>query len=456
MENEFLISPFQWRYGSKEMRSLWSEENKRLLWRKVWYFLLRAFCEVTGTKVDLKNVLKKIWDLDISKSTETEREFKHDLFAELKTFADQLGKDGQFLHFGATSYDVEDNADALRFYDATKIVLKKLVFLCDVLADLSERYKSFTCLGYTHLQPAQPTTLGHRFAYYLQDLIFEGKALDQILRNFRVRGLRGAVGTSASWCAVFGKKKFKKLEKLFLRQIGFKAFEISSQIQCRKLEQMILQILGGVASTIHKIALDIRILSSFGEVFESYQTNRIGSSAMPFKKNPSTSEQICSLCRHLILLVNNHLMNSSLNALERTLDDSANRRIFIPECFLIIDHVLDSVSEVLQNIVVNTEEIQKNLKYHCVYILEPLKLFLTLEGYGVVEAHSLSRQISDYGLSDVQKILDIAQQKFKLSQESARKLKHLGFNPERYIGLIEEYIGNVLTSYKTWKDKLKI
>lgn len=358
------LSPFTWRYGSTAMRKIWSEENKRKLWRKIWVELASAqHKQGLLTKEELDDLIKYKDSVDIEKAHEIEKEIRHDLMAEIKTYAQQATIGGGKIHLGATSMDIEDNADTLRIKESLVLIEQQLQTLLQAFVKKIEEYKTTPCMGYTHLQPAEPTTLGYRFAFYAQDLLFDVKLFSFIKTMQKGKGMKGAVGTAASYTALVGEEKAQQIENEVMQALGIDAVTIASQTSPRKLEYFVSMLLSSIAQSLNKFAFDLRLMQSpgFGEWQEPFGQKQVGSSAMPFKRNPWKAEQICSLARIVFHLAETARDNASLMLLERTLDDSANRRIYIPEMFLAIDEMLTSATKIVEGLVINEKQITKNL-----------------------------------------------------------------------------------------------
>ncbi len=362
-------SPFSWRYGSPEMRELFSEINRRITWRKVWVALARSQKKLgLISKSEFADIEKHQNDIDIETAHKFEINLKHDLMAELKTFASQSKVGGGKIHFGATSQDIEDNADILLIKEAIKIVEEKLKTLLLEMSKVIESNKDLVCMAYTHLQPAEPTTLGYRFSFYAQDLLIDLELLNFIKKQVKGKGLKGAVGNAASYYSIL-EDKAENLEKEVLADLGIEAFEVTTQVYPRKLDYLILTLLSSIAASLYKFAFDIRILQSsgFGEIQEPFGDKQVGSSAMPFKRNPILSEKICSLARQITNLSRTAWDNAAHSLLERTLDDSAARRIIIPESFLGIDEILTQAINIVSGMKINKDQIEKNLNKYGPY-----------------------------------------------------------------------------------------
>ncbi len=361
------LSPFTWRYGSTHMRHIWSESYKRKLWRKIWVALAKIQAkEGLVTKEELDDLIAHQNEIAIEESHKIEQEIHHDLMAEIKVFASQAKIGGGKIHLGATSMDIEDNTDAIRMQESLVLIEQKLQLLLSAFSKKIETYKDTVCMAYTHLQPAEPTTMGYRFALYAQDLLFDLKFLRFGKEMLKGKGIKGAVGTSASYVSLLDREKALTLEKEVMEELGIEPVLISGQTAPRKIEYIIASMLSSIAQTGYKFAFDLRLMQSpgFGEWQEPFGTKQVGSSAMPFKRNPIKAEQVCSLARLVFQLEGVARDNAAHSLLERTLDDSANRRVFLAEMFLAIDTILQSLHSILEGLIMNEKQIQKNLSLH--------------------------------------------------------------------------------------------
>ncbi len=358
-------SPFSWRYGSEKMRQIFSEENKYRLWRKVWVALAEAQAkEGLVSEEELADLKKHQDEIDIERIWEIEKDTRHDVVAAIKEFAEKAKVGGGKIHLGATSMDVSDNAETIRITEALSIIEKQLINLLKIFGKKINQYADFVCMGYTHLQPAEPTTLGYRFAFYAQDLLLDLELLRFVKKNLKSKGLKGAVGTAASYVKLSDNKKANEMEASVLKELSIEAFEITNQTAPRKIEVLVGNVLAGIAQSLNKFAFDLRIMQSpgFGEWQEPFGKSQVGSSAMPFKKNPVKSEQICSLARLVAHLSKISWDNAAYILLERTLDDSASRRVMLPEIFLAVDEILNSSINILDGLIINERKIKKNLE----------------------------------------------------------------------------------------------
>lgn len=390
-------SPFSWRYGSDEMRVIFSEVNKRRTWRKVWVALARAQSKLgLVTKKELADLVSHQDEIDIKKAHQIELEIKHDLMAEIKTYAFQAKIGGGKIHLGATSQDIEDNADIINFQKALAIVETRLKDLIYEFSKRIDENKNLICMGYTHLQPAEPTTLGYRFCVYAQDLLLDLKYLAFLKRQIKGKGMKGAVGTSASYFSLFGQGA-RDMEEAVLADLQIEAFEIAGQVYPRKIDFLIITFLSAIAQSLYKFAFDVRIMQSpgFSEWMEPFSQNQVGSSAMPFKRNPQTSERICSISRFISSLGNVAWENAANSLLERTLDDSAARRIIIPQAFLAVDEILMHSIMIVTGLKINKVNIQRNLNLYGPFAgCESLMMQAVRNGADRQEIHEVIRRIS--------------------------------------------------------------
>jgi len=367
MEHGTYASPFSWRYGRAELRRLFSEEERRRLWRAVWVVLAESQHRAgLVSAAELEDIRAHASAVDIAAAHEIEREIGHDLMAEIRVFAAQAKVGGGKIHLGATSMDIEDTVETYRMRVALGSIGTELQALLRDFAELIERYADFACIGFTHLQPAEPTTLGYRFAVYAQDVLIDEEQLRFTYEQTTAKGIRGAVGTSASYERLLRGtgRTSKDQEAEILERFDLRSREISTQTYPRKLDYLILSTLAGIGASLSKFAADVRILSSpgFGELAEPFGKKQVGSSAMPFKRNPILSERIDSLARLLPAYADVVWQNAATNYLERTLDDSANRRLVIPEAFLCSDEIVGLARRVAQGLRVDERRATLNLR----------------------------------------------------------------------------------------------
>lgn len=399
MNYETYLSPFTWRYGSDEMRHIWSLAHKRRLWRRIWVALAEAQALaglVTPEQVDDLRAHQD--DIDIERAHELEQDLKHDLMAEVHTYAEQCAAGGGIIHLGATSMDVEDNADALRLKESTALILQKLADVLLIMADKIDHHSEAVCMAFTHLQPAEPTTLGYRLAFYAQDLLADYANLKRIHAGIKGKGFKGAVGTSASYTQLLaGSMTPRQMEAHIMEALGLTAFEVSNQTYPRRQDWEIVTALAGLSITIAKFAFDLRLLQSppFGEWREPFGKSQIGSSAMPFKRNPVNAENINSLARLVAALPQVLWENAAYSLLERTLDDSGNRREVLPTAFLASDELLRRMKRLLNGLIVDEYGVRRNLDIYGTFAAtERLLMEAVRSGGNRQELHEVIRENS--------------------------------------------------------------
>lgn len=377
-------SPYSWRYASPEMRHIWSENHKRLLWRQIWVALAEVESQYgLVTKEQLDDLRAHADQIDIPRALQIEAEIHHDLFAELKTFAEQSRAGGGILHLGATSMDIEDNADVMRMRESLDLVLYKLGQLLIQLARQIDLWAAYPIIAFTHLQPAEPSTLGYRLAQYAQDLFFDWHDLKEKRQNIRGKGFKGAVGTGAAYAELIGVENLAQFEERLSQLLDLPFFPVASQTYPRKQDYRIISSLAGMGASLYKFGFDLRILQSpmVGEWAEPFGSKQVGSSAMPFKKNPINAEKIDSLARYLSQLPRLAWDNAAHSLLERTLDDSANRRTLLPEAFLCSDELLDVAMELIKGIQFDQVAMARNLAtYNPFAATERVLMALVKEG----------------------------------------------------------------------------
>ena len=358
------LSPFTWRYGSPELRQIWSETHKRRLWRQLWLALAETQAEYgLVTREQVADLRAHVDEVDIPRALAIEAEIHHDLMAEVRTFAEQAPLGGGIIHLGATSMDIEDNADALRVAHSLDLVLDGLRKLLLLFAGKIEVYAGTSLMAFTHLQPAEPSTLGYRLAFYAQDLLADWRALSAARSDLKGKGFKGAVGTGASYGELIGVERLAEFEQKLSARLDLPFFPIATQVYPRKQDYSVIGALAGLGGSLYKFAFDLRLLQSppVGELSEPFGSKQVGSSAMPFKRNPINAEKIDSLARSLAGMPRLAWDNAAHSLLERTLDDSANRRTLLPEAFLTADELLRTASRLVEGLVVNSGALAHNL-----------------------------------------------------------------------------------------------
>ena len=359
-------NPLNTRYASREMQENFGDEKRFRLWRKLWIALAESEMElglpVTQEQVDEMKAHAE--DIDYERAEEYERQVRHDVMAHVKTFGDAAPKAAPIIHLGATSCFVDCNSEVMIMRDALDIITRKLVNVMEKLKNFALRYKDVPTLGFTHLQPAQLTTVGKRATLWLQDLMLDYENVENLYAHFRLRGVKGTTGTQASFLELFDgdSERVKELERRVVKKLGWdKVYGVTGQTYPRKFDYNVLCVLSQIAQSAYKFSNDIRILQNMKEIEEPFEKSQIGSSAMAYKRNPMRSERMGSLARYMISLPMNTAVTASTQWFERTLDDSANRRIVLAQAFLTVDAILNIYLNVAENLVVYEKVIAKHI-----------------------------------------------------------------------------------------------
>ena len=359
-------NPLNTRYASREMQENFGDEKRFRLWRKLWIALAESEMElglpVTQEQVDEMKAHAE--DIDYERAEEYERQVRHDVMAHVKTFGDAAPKAAPIIHLGATSCFVDCNSEVMIMRDALDIITRKLVNVMEKLKNFALRYKDVPTLGFTHLQPAQLTTVGKRATLWLQDLMLDYENVENLYAHFRLRGVKGTTGTQASFLELFDgdMERVKELERRVVKKLGWdKVYGVTGQTYPRKFDYNVLCVLSQIAQSAYKFSNDIRILQNMKEIEEPFEKSQIGSSAMAYKRNPMRSERMGSLARYMISLPMNTAVTASTQWFERTLDDSANRRIVLAQAFLTVDAILNIYLNVAENLVVYEKVIAKHI-----------------------------------------------------------------------------------------------
>ena len=367
MDNSIYINPLSTRYASKEMQHAFSDDKRFKLWRKLWVALAESQMElglnVTQEQVDELKAYAETIDYELA--AQFEREVRHDVMAHVKAYGAYAKTAMPIIHLGATSCFVDCNAEAIMIDEALDILLKKLINVMDKLKAFALQYKDVPTLGFTHLQPAQLTTVGKRATLWLQDLEMDYENLMSLKSHIKLRGVKGTTGTQASFLELFNgdEEKVKELEKRVVNKLGYeKVYGVTGQTYPRKLDYNVLCVLSQIAQSAYKFSNDIRILQNMKEIEEPFAKNQIGSSAMAYKRNPMRSERIGGLARYMLSLPMNSAITASTQWFERTLDDSANRRIVNAQAFLTVDAILNIYMNVAENLVVYEKVIAKHIR----------------------------------------------------------------------------------------------
>ena len=366
IDNTIYQNPLNTRYASREMQENFGDEKRFRLWRKLWIALAESEMELglPVSQAQIDEMKAHAEDIDYERAEKYEREVRHDVMAHVKTFGDAAPSAAPIIHLGATSCFVDCNSELIIMKDGLDIILKKLVNVMDKLKTFALKYKDMPTLGFTHLQPAQLTTVGKRATLWLQDLMLDYEDLVNLMDHFRLRGVKGTTGTQASFLDLFDgdEEKVRELERRVVAKMGYeKVYGVTGQTYPRKFDYNVLCVLSQIAQSAYKFSNDIRILQNMKEVEEPFEKSQIGSSAMAYKRNPMRCERMGSLARYMLSLPMNSAVTASTQWFERTLDDSANRRIVNAQAFLTVDAILNIYMNVADNLVVYDKVIAKHI-----------------------------------------------------------------------------------------------
>lgn len=442
-------SPFSARYASQYMTSLFSAQTRIETWRKLWVELARAESEL-GLPITAEQVADleaHVSDVDFAYAAEKEKEFRHDVMAHIHAYGKVAPSAAGIIHLGATSCYVTDNADLVLYRDALLYIRRELLKVIANLTDFCEKYKATPTLGYTHYQPAQLVTVGKRASLWLQDFVSDLDEIDFAIKNVKFLGCRGTTGSEASFVELFDGDggKINELNRKIASAFGFdEIFDVQGQTYPRKVDSRILNALSSIAQSAHKLGTDMRLLQHDRQLFEPFAKTQVGSSAMPYKRNPMMCERICSLSRYLMADALNAPMTVSVQWMERTLDDSANRRVSIPEGFLCADAVLRILQKVTADIYVNTDVINKTVMTYLPFIAtENLMMEGVKRGGNRQELHEIIRTCSMQAIAAMDKgepcdLLHMLaeDESFPLTEDEMTDV----LNPSAYIGRCPEQV----------------
>ena len=458
-------SPLSTRYASKEMQYLFSDNNKFRTWRKLWIALAKAEHQLglNVTREQIDQLEAHAGDINYDVAEAREKLVRHDVMSHVYAYGQQCPDAEAIIHLGATSCYVGDNTDILILRDACGLVLRKCAQVLRNLSAFAEQYKALPCLAYTHLQPAQLTTVGKRATLWMNELVMDVENLEFQVRQLRLRGAKGTTGTQASFMELFegDEEKVKKLEALVAEQMGFdKCVAVSGQTYSRKTDAYVLAALSGVAQSACKFANDLRILQSFEEMEEPFEKNQIGSSAMPYKRNPMRSERICALARYVIQDGVNPAMTAATQWFERTLDDSANKRIAVAEAFLAVDAILEIYINITAGLVVYDRVVRRRVMEKLPFMAtENIMMEAVKRGGNRQELHEALREHSHAAARKVKlegganDLIDriVADPLFPLSREEIDAQmapeKYVGRAPSQVTEFLREEIAPLLAKY---------
>jgi len=404
-------NPLVDRYASKEMNENWSPQKKFSTWRRLWLALATAEKELglPVSQEQLDEMAEHLDDIDFELAAKKEKEFRHDVMSHVHAFGTVCPKAMPIIHLGATSCYVGDNTDLIQLRDGLAIIRKKMLKVIELMSKVADQYKDLPTLGFTHYQPAQLTTVGKRITLWLQDFLFDFQRLEREIEDLPFRGVKGTTGTQASFLSLFegDHEKVKKLNQRVSELMGFeKVVSVSGQTYTRKIDYLVLSTLSGIAQSAYKMAGDIRLLANLKEIEEPFGKKQIGSSAMAYKRNPMRSERICSLARFVMSLVDNAAHTHANQWFERTLDDSANRRISLPEAFLGVDVILSIVNNVMDGLQVWPLVIRKRVDSELPFMATENIIMACVKAGGdrqelheAIREHSMEagRQVKEFG-----------------------------------------------------------
>jgi adenylosuccinate lyase len=456
-EKKFYQSPLVERNASKEMAELFGPQRKFATWRRLWLELARAQkklgLDIKQTQID--QIAKHLDDIDFNKAAAYEKKFRHDVMAHIHTFAEVAPKAAPIIHLGATSCYVGDNADLIIMRQGLQIIAEKLACLIDLLARFAVKYRKMPTLGFTHFQPAQLTTVGKRAALWCYEFTMDLNEIEHRLEKLPFRGVKGTTGTQASFLALFNgnHNKVKRLDKSVAAAFGFKNIcVITGQTYQRKIDTLVVNSLASVAQSAHKLCNDIRLLANLKEIEEPFEKSQVGSSAMAYKRNPMRCERVTALSRLILSLASSPLMTASEQWLERTLDDSANRRITIPEAFLAADGILEILINVADGLVVYPKVITARVRTELPFMATENILMAGVKAGG--NRQTLHEKIRQHSQSAAEQV----KQKGKPNDLIERLKSDPAFGkinfkilmkPENYIGRapqqVEEFIKDIVT-----------
>ncbi len=455
MSTDRYVSPLSERYASKEMQYIFSPDMKFRTWRRLWIALAETEKElglnITQEQINELKAHQDDINYDVAKARE--KEVRHDVMSHVYAYGQQCPKAKGIIHLGATSCYVGDNTDIIVMTEALKLVRKKLVNVIGELAHFAEEYKALPTLAFTHFQPAQPTTVGKRATLWMQEFCLDLEDLNHVISTMKLLGSKGTTGTQASFLELFDgdQETIDKIDPMIAKKMGFsECYPVSGQTYSRKVDTRVLNVLAGIAASAHKMSNDIRLLQHLKEVEEPFEKSQIGSSAMAYKRNPMRSERIASLSRYVMVDALNPAITSATQWFERTLDDSANKRLSVPEGFLAVDGILDLCLNVVDGLVVYPKVIEKRLMSELPFMAtENIMMDAVKAGGDRQELHERIRELSMEAGKNVKvnggenNLLELiaADPAFNLSLEDLKKT----MEPSRYVGRAKEQVDAFLS-----------
>ncbi len=466
MATDVYKSPLCSRYASREMQTLFSEDTKFKTWRKLWIALAETEQELglAITDEQLEELRAHAEDINYEVAREQEKKVRHDVMSHVHAYGVQCPHAKGIIHLGATSCYVGDNTDLILLNEGLKLIHQKLICVIDALSDFALRYKDLPTLGFTHFQPAQLTTVGKRATLWIQDLLLDLEDLEHQMQKARLLGSKGTTGTQASFLELFegDQDKVREADRLIAEKMGYKAvFPVSGQTYSRKVDSQVLNILSGIAQSAYKFSNDMRLLQHLKEMEEPFEKNQIGSSAMAYKRNPMRSERISSLARYVIVDSLNPAITAATQWFERTLDDSANKRISVPEAFLATDAILSIYLNIAEGLVVYPKVIESHIMSELPFMAtESIMMQAVKKGgdrqelHEKIRVHSMAaaRVVKEEGKPNDLLERIAADDSFPLDIEELKKTlkpsQYIGRAPEQTQLFIQEYVTPVLNRCK--------
>ena len=467
MNPQIYENPLTSRYASKEMSYNWSAQKKHSTWRRLW--LVLAKCEkklgLDITDEQIKQMEAHLEDIDFDAAAAKEKELRHDVMSHIHVFGELCPKAKPIIHLGATSCYVTDNTELIQMRDGLMIIRRSLLLSIAKFAKIAEQYKNMPTLGFTHYQPAQLTTVGKRFTLYIQDLLLDLERLDYELEKLPFRGVKGTTGTQASFLELFNgdHAKVRKLDDMVTKEMGFdKSIAVSGQTYTRKVDYFVISMLSGIAQSAYKFAGDLRLLANLKEVEEPFESKQVGSSAMAYKRNPMRCERICSLARYVISLPANPANTHANQWFERTLDDSANRRIVLGEAFLATDIILSVLANVAEGIQVWPKVIESHVRNELPFMATENIMMAAVKAGGdrqelheAIRTHSMAAGRKVKELGEANDLIDRIKEDplFAKIAKNMEKImdpgKFVGRAPEQVDEFLKNEVEPVLKKYKS-------
>ncbi|HEV7282544.1 MAG TPA: adenylosuccinate lyase [Pirellulaceae bacterium] len=451
MSHEYYQNPLIARYASREMSRVWGDDHRFQTWRRLWILLAETERELglPVAEAQIAELRSAVEDIDFERVKVLEKELRHDVMAHVHAYGERCPGAAGIIHLGATSCYVTDNADLLLIRESLTLLARRLATVIGLLGDFAKRHRDLPCLAYTHLQPAQPTTVGKRATLWAYDLVLDLEEIERRLATLKARSAKGTTGTQASFLELFhgDHAKVRELERRIATKMGFaESYAVTGQTYTRKVDAQIVDSLSGLAQSAHKMATDLRLLSSWRELDEPFEEKQIGSSAMAYKRNPMRSERVCGLARFVISLQSSPANTVATQWMERTLDDSANRRLVLPQAFLAVDAILVLLQNVAAGMTVNPAIVAKRLAEELPFMATENLLMAAVEAGGNrQDLHEVIRQASVRAVGSVKRgepndLLD----QLRADPSFAKLPLEETLDPRKYVGRAPEQVDEFL------------